>query len=51
MKGDLARLAARGQRFKDISYFDFWSTRGTYMKIWKSKLDEFLQEMEHSFAV
>jgi hypothetical protein len=46
MKGD----SARGQRFKDILYVDFRPTRDTYMKVWKTKLDEFLQKMEHPFA-
>ena len=40
----------RGQRFEDISYVNFWATRDTYTKIWKTKLDEFLHELKHAFA-
>ena len=42
--------SARCQGFKNIAYVDFWSTRDTSMEIWKTKLDELLQKMKHSFA-
>jgi hypothetical protein len=46
----MERYSARGQRFKDISYVEFWSACDTYMKIGKGKVDEILQKLKHHFA-
>jgi hypothetical protein len=40
----------RGQRFKDITYVEFWSARDTNMKIVKGDIDELFQKLKHQFA-
>jgi hypothetical protein len=43
MKG----YSARSQRFKDISYIDFWSARDAYMEIRKGEVDELFQKLKN----
>jgi hypothetical protein len=40
----------RGQRCKHILYIDFWATRDTYTKMWKTEFDEFLDKLQHPLA-
>jgi hypothetical protein len=43
----MERYPARGQRFKEISYVEFWATRDTNTKVWNLKVSEFLQQLKY----
>src|SRR5580658_5040024 len=44
------RHPERGQGLNGISYIDLGAAPDTYMKIWKAKVDEFLQKLKHPLA-
>jgi hypothetical protein len=40
------RHPERGQRFNGIPYVDLGAARGTYMKVWKAKVDKLFQKLK-----
>jgi hypothetical protein len=46
----MKRYSTRGQRVEDLSNVDFGAAGDTNMKMWKAKIDEFLNKPENPFA-
>jgi hypothetical protein len=35
------------QRFKEISYVEFWATSDTYTKVWMAEFDKLFQQPKY----